>query len=369
MRRALLLCAAIACSVSSEQKSFRGPSDEEFRRVSDVLVARCGALDCHGHPQRNFRVYGRTGMRLSSSNVPGGAFTTVDEHEANYASVLGLEPELLERVFEDGGRDPERLTLIRKGRNSESHTGGHAFDSGGDRCVISWLEGQIDAKTCFASSTYPQPPGFLTPAGGTGGGGTGGATGGGGAGGSGGTTGGSGGTTGGSGGSLGGTGGSVSGGTGGVAGCGASGPVCPPDFWPPNHSVHDGTCVPPNPTPADHSAYVATECLSCHSTGGAAGPGKEFLLAGMIWEWGGKKGASKIEVALRDANVFLYTCTDANGFYSIPLAGSTAPDWLAVETRMRSELGEKIMPSDKEHKATCNSDKCHGDPKHQLWAP
>ena len=56
MRRALLLCAAIACSVSSEQKSFRGPSDEEFRRVSDVLVARCGALDSHGHPKTEVEI-------------------------------------------------------------------------------------------------------------------------------------------------------------------------------------------------------------------------------------------------------------------------------------------------------------------------
>jgi len=109
--------------------------------------------------------------------------------------------------------------------------------------------------------------------------------------------------------------------------------------------------------------------LSCHSPGGAAGPGKEFLLAGIIWEWGAKKGAYHIEVGLRDANQFIYTCTDPNGFFWVPLAGSTAPDWLTVETRMRSWLGEKIMPDDKEHKATCNDSKCHGDPEHQLWAP
>jgi hypothetical protein len=46
-----------------------------------------------------------------------------------------------------------------------------------------------------------------------------------------------------------------------------------------------------------------------------------------------------------------------------------APNWLTVENRIRSWLGEKIMPSDKEHKATCNDAKCHADLQHQLWAP
>ena len=48
MRRLWLLVVAVACSVSSEQKTFDAPSPEGFRYVSNMLHMRCGSLDCHG---------------------------------------------------------------------------------------------------------------------------------------------------------------------------------------------------------------------------------------------------------------------------------------------------------------------------------
>lgn len=387
MRRALLLALVVACSASNDAKTFDAPSPEDFMRVSSMLGARCGSLDCHGQMARNFRLYDKFGLRLSPEDFPGGRQDQQEEHDANYLSVLSLEPEILSEVSHDGGKNPERLSLVRKARELESHKGGNALDDLGSptgesnarHCLYSWLEGKVDAKACFAASTFAKPPGFA----GTGTGGTGG-TGGGPSGGSGGTQSGGGGTLGGGGGALGGSGGTLGGGggfggntggsttnggtggssgTGGGGGCGASGPACPVDFWP---GDYDPTCKAPKPPPAGHLSLSKVECQTCH---GATGTATQFYFAGVVWHWGGKQGAANIEVGLRDGNTFIYTCTDANGFFSVPLATTPPINWLSVESRIRAELGEKIMPSDKEHKPTCNDSKCHADPLHQIWAP
>lgn len=362
MKRALLLCVAVSCSVSSELKPIAEPSPEKFFRVSNMLSARCGSLDCHGESGRNLRLYGKFGLRWADDGVPGDGPTTQEEHDANYASVLALEPETLNEVARDGGSDPERLTLVRKGLELEAHKGGQALNAEAKRCFVSWLEGEVDEKVCFSAAVLPKPPGFDVSTGGSGGTG-GGPAGGGGTGGVGGTggTSASGGTS-----PTGGSAGVASGGTGGAVGGsgGGGGVTCAPgDFWP---CTYDAQCVPPKPSPPDHDLYANVECLSCHSTQGSATP---FLFAGTVWYWGATKGADHIEVGLRDGAKFLYTCTDARGFFSVPEAGNTPPNWLTVENRVRAELGEKLMPSDKEHKATCNDTKCHGDPKHRIWAP
>lgn len=122
---------------------------------------------------------------------------------------------------------------------------------------------------------------------------------------------------------------------------------------------YDPTCKAPKPPPAGHLSLSKVECQTCH---GATGTATQFYFAGVVWHWGGKQGAANIEVGLRDGNTFIYTCTDANGFFSVPLATTPPINWLSVESRIRAELGEKIMPSDKEHKPTCNDSKCHADP-------
>jgi len=387
MKRVPLVLVAVACSVASEQQSFEAPTEENFRRVSEMLQARCGSLDCHGQTGRSLRLYGKFGLRLADEDIPGGRQSTLEEHAANYVSAAALEPELMQDVIRDGGSNPERLTLVRKGRGLEHHKGGQALDDAGYGCIVSWLSGEVDAKACFDGATLDKPPGF-DGAGGSGGalGGSGGALGGSGGsvggsggsvGGSGGALGGSGGAVGGSGGALGGSGGTTAGGgtggtsaSGGAGGTSASGGtggvVCGPgDFWP---CTYDAECAPPKAAPADHSAFVAVECLSCHSPGGAAGPGQEFLFAGVVWGWGGKGGAPHVEIGVRSGTSFVYACTDAKGFFYVPLAGSPSIDWAIADSHMRAILGEKLMPSDKEHKPTCNESKCHGDPWHQLWA-
>lgn len=340
MKRALGVLLAGACSVATEPLAFNAPPRENFRYVSAALTARCGSLDCHGGSERSLRLHHKFGLRLAPSDVAGGRQDTVAEHDANYTAILALEPELMHRVVREGGRRPERLTLFRKGRHLESHVGGRALDDATDRCLRSWVAGEVDAKTCFAASQLAKPPGFSGSSGTGGGGGTGGS---------------------------GGTSGSGGLGAGGAGGSGGGGVVCfDDDFWP---CTWDPECKPEKPAPVDHLALVAEDCMGCHAAGGEAGPGQEFFIAGVVWEWGAKQGAPGIEIGLRDGDTFHYTCTDSLGFFFLRAAGQPEPNWGAVETRARSELGEKTMPDDKEHRASCNSADCHALPDHQIWAP
>ncbi len=355
MRRVAVVVVAAACTVSSGEKSFDVPSSDGFRYVSDMLGARCGSLDCHGQAGRNLRLYSRFGLRLAGDDVPGRGQTTAAEHEANYASVVMGEPELLSQVFGDGGRDPQRLTLVRKARYQESHKGGRAVDAYGDRCIVSWLEGEIDKKACFAASILQKPQGFGT-AGGSGGASTGGAGGQGGLAGS-----PSGGASGMGGAAIGGAGGTLaSGGT-----TGSGGYACGMDFWPCALDVY-AECSAAKPSPPGHQVYAKADCQSCH---GATGPGQEFLFSGVVWSHDTKAGAEHVQVAVKSGADFFLTCSDQLGFFFVSTAGQPAPDWPKAETHIRAVLGEKIMPADKEHKPSCNSSDCHAHAEHTLWAP
>jgi len=161
-----LLLALPACTgPDGSARSFEVPPRDTFAPVGELLHARCGSLDCHGQVGRNLRIYGKNGLRLAASDVPGldGGVTTDPELDANYASVVGLEPELLAQVTREGGAHPERLTLIRKARGEENHKGGTILAKGGlaDRCLVGWLgTGNADATLCADGTKIALPPGF-----------------------------------------------------------------------------------------------------------------------------------------------------------------------------------------------------------------
>ena len=79
------------------------------------------------------------------------------ELAVDYQSVVGLEPEILAAVVEQGGAQPERLTLVRKARGSEHHKGGALIMVGDaqDRCLTSWLAGAVDDTACADALTTP----------------------------------------------------------------------------------------------------------------------------------------------------------------------------------------------------------------------
>jgi hypothetical protein len=166
-----LLYGAFACSSAYEGESmtFTGPTQQDFGKVAETLDYACGNLACHGSPLRNLRLYGDQGRRLDPKDVPCGKPTTAAEQEADYRSLVALEPELTSAVVDGGGVDPERLTLVRKARGVEKHTGGSVFRDStdaaacvdgckddpvcsaacyGDRCLVSWLGGDVDVPAC-----------------------------------------------------------------------------------------------------------------------------------------------------------------------------------------------------------------------------
>lgn len=130
------------------------PDRASFPPVEDLLVRRCGTLDCHGQVGRNLRLYGHEGLRLAPDASPNRTgVTTTEEYDASYRSVVALEPEILGEVVASGGAAPERLTLVRKARGTEHHKGGTLMNAGDpeDLCLTSWLAGKTDAATCQAA--------------------------------------------------------------------------------------------------------------------------------------------------------------------------------------------------------------------------
>jgi len=135
------------------------PLRATYEPVHDVLQTSCGTLDCHGQAGRSLRLYGGRGLRLRSTDNPADNPTTHEEYDQSYWSVIALEPEVLSDVVEDHGQMPERLTLVRKARNLEHHKGGQLFVAGDDRdrCLTSWLAGQVDLDACKNGKELVRP--------------------------------------------------------------------------------------------------------------------------------------------------------------------------------------------------------------------
>lgn len=163
MKHLALFIPVVAAACSSVDPSatvhVKGPAfgdqGDDFRPISAVVERRCGTIDCHGDPARPMRIYGQYGQRLPVDNpedgyYPGGlAPTSVDELTANYQSMCGLEPEILDRVMAKKD-EPEALTLVKKPRLLEKHKGGLLWNKGddGDACLINWLTGNDDTSPC-----------------------------------------------------------------------------------------------------------------------------------------------------------------------------------------------------------------------------
>ena len=150
--------ATTACSTAPDARAVVTPPDgASFPIVAEYLVHRCGSLDCHGSRYRNLRLYGREGLRSSASDRPYVTPTTMDEVEQDYQSVVALEPEIMNAVVADHGAHPERLTLVRKARGTESHKGGALVREGDaqDVCLTSWLAGAADTAKCNDALAIP----------------------------------------------------------------------------------------------------------------------------------------------------------------------------------------------------------------------
>ena len=153
----MLALLIVACTFpSSTATNIVTPPDRAtFPPVADLLEKRCGTLDCHGSSFRNLRVYGSLGLRLDPADRPlSKGQTTPDEYDADFASIVGLEPEIMNEVVTSGGASPDRLTFVRKARGSEHHKGGSLMQAGDpeDACITSWLAGHTDVAGCAAAT-------------------------------------------------------------------------------------------------------------------------------------------------------------------------------------------------------------------------
>jgi hypothetical protein len=152
--------AAPGCAQGAESEGdLQFPDRATFPAVAGALDRRCATLDCHGTPERNLRLYGRSGLRIDPADVPGSGDTTEAEHDASYESIVGLEPEVMSLVVSERGRAPERLTLIRKARGSEAHKGGARIALGDDSdvCLTSWLGSALEEEACAFAADIPPP--------------------------------------------------------------------------------------------------------------------------------------------------------------------------------------------------------------------
>jgi hypothetical protein len=135
-------------------KGVAGDGALQAAGVSRLIERRCATLDCHGQVSRPLRIYGQLGLRLveDGSVRPGIQPTTEDEYQANYESVIGLQPEMMSNVV-TGVNAPEALMLLRKPLGLERHKGGAVFETGDDayRCITTWLAGHIDFAACGRS--------------------------------------------------------------------------------------------------------------------------------------------------------------------------------------------------------------------------
>lgn len=155
------LVAVVACSTPVDGRTNAATLDATtFGPVSQVLVVRCGSLDCHGSRYRNYRLVGYGSGRLDApdaSPTPDGAETTDAEIAYNYGSTVGVEPETMREVAAAKGAGAERLTLVRKARGEEAHKGDRRIVPGdaADRCLLSWLSGATDTAACTAAKAEP----------------------------------------------------------------------------------------------------------------------------------------------------------------------------------------------------------------------
>jgi hypothetical protein len=166
----LPVAAALAsCSIpasDSRDTPQAVPDANSFPPVAQLLDVRCGSLDCHGTVARNMRLFGSAGLRLSASDRP---YVPVCDRQAevdqDYQSVVGLEPEAMDRVVASGGANPDALTMVRKARGIESHKGGQIWNEGddADTCLVSWLSSKPNAGACEKGLADVAPGGSSNP--------------------------------------------------------------------------------------------------------------------------------------------------------------------------------------------------------------
>lgn len=165
--------AMLSCSMTPEPSatiSLEVPSYADFvgggvegSGVHVFLEKQCGTLDCHGQVGRPLRLYSVNGLRAPNDAglVSGAGAETSAELYSNFLSVVGLQPEEMNRVVL-GQDPPTQLLLLQKPMALVSHKGGQRILVGDPMytCLMSWLQapsgqGTFDANACTQAAALP----------------------------------------------------------------------------------------------------------------------------------------------------------------------------------------------------------------------
>lgn len=159
----VLVLAAASCLEQEESAlvSFPDKASFESAGVSAFMERRCGALDCHGQSGRPLKIYSQLGLRLGSG--PGGArdvsATTPAEIDANYRSVVGLEPESIGDAVRTQGAYIDFQLLLKPldaAGGGVRHEGGPVLrisdTDPGWVCLHGWIAGRPDPVQCKAAT-------------------------------------------------------------------------------------------------------------------------------------------------------------------------------------------------------------------------
>lgn len=171
--RSLAVAASIAaivsvasCSLPTESGDLGElPDSTSFidGGVSKFMEVRCGGIDCHGQVGRPLRIYSEWGLRLETNEdgTRDNRPTTRDEQIANYRSVVGLEPELLEACYRTKGEQRQNFQLLLKPLGIENdgirHKGGPVLrptlNDPGWQCLYGWASGTLNPDECARAAT------------------------------------------------------------------------------------------------------------------------------------------------------------------------------------------------------------------------
>ena len=153
MRWLVVLLALAACQDNLDAPLEEPALDRPFFdcKVQPTLTKFCGALACHGDPQRFFHLFSRNRNRLDDSPMQLNVVMTQAERDHNYAATLAVVDT----------EDPDRSELLLKPlaeeaggwfhRGAELYKGGDVFASTNDpdyQVLAQWIAGATEVATC-----------------------------------------------------------------------------------------------------------------------------------------------------------------------------------------------------------------------------
>jgi hypothetical protein len=150
-----LALALLCCGACADEPATAGFARREFmqfqREVYPVLLRDCGFPDCHGAPERFFRVWGPGRSRMPGATAMPGAFDWPSGDEISTTFALSLS--MIDAA------DPARSLLLSKPLAVEAGGAGHlGVDKYGRNVYRTAQDAGYLALARWVMSAPPPPP-------------------------------------------------------------------------------------------------------------------------------------------------------------------------------------------------------------------